>query len=309
MSNLDPNQERKIIKKFESLSAVPPRDTTVAASGREAFLSKALEISQAVSNQPKRRLNSNLNRARYRTLTTAIALLVLFFTSSVMTAYASQSALPGETLYPVKILTENVRLAAALDAETKIQLHLSFAESRLAEIASLLSQGDSDLVEDTGRNLLQHAGSAADLLSKPSAALDQQPRLSAVLNNYHLLKGDDDLSPTDKNGQETVPGDEDGDNDDDASGDNNSSADDNNSTGNDNNNAGGDNNDNSPSGNNDNSGGNNDDSNSGGNNDDSIQDDNNDDSTDNNNDGNNEENNKDNNNSKNNNEENDKNDN
>jgi len=61
--------------------------------------------------------------------------------------YASGNALPGDVLYPVKTWVEEARLAVASD-ETDAGLHFQFAETRLAEIAALMEEGELDDVEE-----------------------------------------------------------------------------------------------------------------------------------------------------------------
>jgi len=67
------------------------------------------------------------------------------------TAYASQGSLPGDTLYPVKLATEQVRMALPGDDATKAERALGFAETRIEEIQAL--------AESDGA---QHLGLAAD---------------------------------------------------------------------------------------------------------------------------------------------------
>lgn len=54
----------------------------------------------------------------------------------------SASAVPGDLLYPVKRLSEGIRYYTALRPEQRINLHISFAEKRLAEVTAKLSRGD-----------------------------------------------------------------------------------------------------------------------------------------------------------------------
>lgn len=61
--------------------------------------------------------------------------------------YASGNALPGDILYPIKTWVEEVRLAVASN-ETDAGLHFQFAETRLAEIAALMEEGELDDVEE-----------------------------------------------------------------------------------------------------------------------------------------------------------------
>lgn len=53
-------------------------------------------------------------------------------------AYAAQSSLPGETLYPVKIATEKVQIALATSDEQKVQVLSSHAKNRLQEVSKLV---------------------------------------------------------------------------------------------------------------------------------------------------------------------------
>ena len=74
-----------------------------------------------------------------------LAMLLIFFISSasVGAAFASQDALPGELLYPVKIATEKIELAVTKDEIKKTELHLEFAGKRLDEVEQLI-ESDKD---------------------------------------------------------------------------------------------------------------------------------------------------------------------
>lgn len=82
---------------------------------------------------------------RFRTVFSLMAALVLvavfLFGGAGMTAYASQSALPGDALYGVKTGVEQTRVSLARDAADKANLNLAFAERRLDEIARLIANG------------------------------------------------------------------------------------------------------------------------------------------------------------------------
>ena len=73
---------------------------------------------------------------------TAIALaLALLFGGTGGTVYASQSSIPGEVLYPVKTLSEDVRNMITIDPQASIGLNLDLADRRVAEMAALQEQG------------------------------------------------------------------------------------------------------------------------------------------------------------------------
>ncbi|MFH1031223.1 MAG: DUF5667 domain-containing protein [Chloroflexota bacterium] len=66
----------------------------------------------------------------------AIALLAFIILATGGTGvYAAQSSLPGETLYPVKIGTEKLQMAATVNPEDKAYLHLKLAQRRVEEVA------------------------------------------------------------------------------------------------------------------------------------------------------------------------------
>src|SRR3989344_3623579 len=70
----------------------------------------------------------------------ALALIITLIGSGSGVAYAAQNAIPGETLYRVKLATELARIVVTPDKKTKAELHLGFASQRLYEIERLIEQ-------------------------------------------------------------------------------------------------------------------------------------------------------------------------
>jgi len=66
-----------------------------------------------------------------------IVMLVLGASSVELSA----RAVPGNFLYPVKILTERVHFALTSDLEERVELRLTFSERRLSEIVKTLKEG------------------------------------------------------------------------------------------------------------------------------------------------------------------------
>ena len=66
-----------------------------------------------------------------------IVMLVLGASSVELSA----RAVPGNFLYPVKILTEKVHFALTSDLEERVELRLTFSERRLSEIVKTLKEG------------------------------------------------------------------------------------------------------------------------------------------------------------------------
>ena len=81
----------------------------------------------------------NINRPIFdsrliRILYSSFAVLMVIALLGAGTAYASQDSLPGDNLYSIKLGTENFRRLLENGDEAKVELELSFAETRLTEI-------------------------------------------------------------------------------------------------------------------------------------------------------------------------------
>ena len=74
----------------------------------------------------------------------AIIAIIAFIGGGVGMTFASQSALPGEVLYPVKIISEKALIAIASGDDEKARLHFEFSSERLNEVAELAEDSVSD---------------------------------------------------------------------------------------------------------------------------------------------------------------------
>ena len=98
-----------------------------------------------IEQRALKRLTQNTHAARQRNTVLArwaLALLLvaaLIATSTGVVA-ASTTSLPGDALYPVKRLSENVRLSLT-PASEQAGLHLDFAGRRLGEVEALAAKG------------------------------------------------------------------------------------------------------------------------------------------------------------------------
>ena len=98
-----------------------------------------------------------------------------------VTAVQAQDSLPGQVLYPVKLVTEQVQLVFSSD-EGDVQLHAKFASKRAGELEELISQIQEQgveaveiktaLIEDTASKLKQEV----ELSEKGLAALAEKDK-------------------------------------------------------------------------------------------------------------------------------------
>lgn len=105
------------------------------------------------------------------------------------TAFAAQSALPGEPLYAVKIhVNEAVQTALATTPQAKAEVNASIATTRLEEAESLASAGtlDATTTAELADNFAQHAdaaqaGTAAVAAEDPGTAAQLGATFSSTL--------------------------------------------------------------------------------------------------------------------------------
>jgi len=70
-----------------------------------------------------------------------LAIVVALSAVGVGTAYASQASLPGDTLYPIKLATEQAGMALVGDDIARAERALSFANKRVREMEALAEKG------------------------------------------------------------------------------------------------------------------------------------------------------------------------
>ncbi len=106
----------------------------------------------------------------------AAAAVVVVFASGLGVKSASAQALPGDALYPVKQVFEEVSLVFSTSAAGDVSLLADFTDERLEEIEQLAAKGrETDLIAGLG-----YYEKALDRLD---AAVDQLPPDSAQLND------------------------------------------------------------------------------------------------------------------------------
>lgn len=155
-----------------------------AADLRERLLAAAPEAmaAGAVADRLTVHRNSPTTRTRHeRRVGAAIAAFALVGASGA-TAMASEGALPGDTLYPIKRLVEDVRVEVPVGDSSKAARLLAQAETRLAEVNELTLRGavsKAPEIEDTLGDFSSQATQASDLLleeyadSGDEAAIEQ----------------------------------------------------------------------------------------------------------------------------------------
>lgn len=105
------------------------------------FIRNAAVRELASSRQTGERSLLTIFKFKFMTIFLAIALL---FGGGAGAAFAAEGSLPGDVLYPVKQVSEDVRVALSVSAEAKAKAEAKFAERRLEEAAELIAEGRMD---------------------------------------------------------------------------------------------------------------------------------------------------------------------
>ena len=166
------------LKKYlETLQETPSRDPQKVQEGRAQFLRQAETMTPrgvpALWERIFGWLGSFQGLAHKRWAVSLAGITVALFLALASvggSVYASQNSLPGDALYPVKTLVENVQLRLENDPEDRIQLYSSFAHRRIQEIQVLLENG-----EHVPHSALTRLELHTDKMLQETAALREQP--------------------------------------------------------------------------------------------------------------------------------------
>jgi len=130
---------------FNNTKMVPQRDVDAARRGRTAFLQQALSMELPVSVPPKRRhiewFNNFFQKERVTMFATILVIISLLLGGTSATVYASQTSMPDQPLYAVKMWTEQVRSTFSTSPDHRYELMLRFADQRVDEMERMTRAG------------------------------------------------------------------------------------------------------------------------------------------------------------------------
>lgn len=130
------------------------------------------------------------NRKGFAPLVILVVVAVIGM-SGTATVAVSQDSVPGDALYPVKELTENIRLATALSPENKASLQVALAAERVEEIKVMVeTKGiDAQRLEVAQARLESHAAKAAEIVEQEKQKGKDVSKLAGkIVDNFHLQR-------------------------------------------------------------------------------------------------------------------------
>jgi hypothetical protein len=168
------------------LSQVDPLDPASIAQERAKFLAQVqhlrTDLPVVINNETEKQSNREdriyLRKPRMPLFRALIAVLVvvILLAGSSATVFAAQNSLPGEPLYAIKSLSEDVRFAVALNPQTKLDLTLTYTNRRAEEISSLVANGE-ELPAQTSNRYQLELEQALDLAAQMN---DQQMQAALI---------------------------------------------------------------------------------------------------------------------------------
>ena len=163
-----------------ALKLVQERDPGAAAAGKQAFIEQARVLAVPVSPASETRHKGwNIFARKERSPMTVLARLALVLALALggtgTTAFAAQASLPSDLLYPVKIFSEDFRLALTTDSQAEFNLLLELAQKRASEIAEMANAGDP-VSSSVNLRLQEHLEQAV----QQAAQLDDENMLKAM---------------------------------------------------------------------------------------------------------------------------------
>lgn len=156
-----------------------PADTT-APGASEALLRMGRELER------RERQEAEVSRSKWgwfwgpgwaRAAVAGLVLLLLGASSVELSA----RTVPGNFLYPIKIITERVRFALTSDPQEQVELRITFSERRLTEIVKTLQEGraaDKELVSAMLKEAQAALATVEKLPESKSAAY--RPRVASL---------------------------------------------------------------------------------------------------------------------------------
>ncbi len=166
-----------------------PEPPNGLASGRERFLAAAAQQRARTATQSKAGIQTTGGQRRrfafaMRFVSVLSAIIVGTTALGGGVVWAANDSLPGELLYPVKIVTEDARLSFASIPQDQVGLTLEFIEDRVGEIQSLV-ESERPVSDTAIARMEQHVEQALVYASLVSSDEEMVDTLGQIATRTH----------------------------------------------------------------------------------------------------------------------------
>ncbi len=155
---LDAGRQR-MLAAFDAKSAAVPRANWIKPVSFVGIIRYLEQVQATIQN--------NLSKeflVMHKTVIAIVLVLAIFFGGTAVSAYAAQSALPGDALYSMKTAIEDARADLSMDSARTVRVYLRLAEKRIDEIENLATQGRYQDMEMAVTRFQSHVDKAIESL-------------------------------------------------------------------------------------------------------------------------------------------------
>lgn len=180
------------LKKIKSLEPIGKARENWVASNREILMHQinpqGKTSEKDFSGYYWEFIYSNLQQKVLRPALMAVLVFGAYFGYSA-TSMAAKASLPGEALYPIKVLGENLALATTISDEAKVKLKMDFVSRRGDELQQLARQpedteGKTENISQTVKKITQDVDEVKDKLDKMNS---QDSDADSVINTAKTI--------------------------------------------------------------------------------------------------------------------------
>ncbi len=166
-----PNNEW--VKEFRSTLMMQAKNTVVNEPRSSAFSKNIFEIIAFIF--PKEQL-----RFAARSATVLALVMGLVFSGSITTVSAALNSIPGDFLYPLKLMTEGAQVRLANNDTEKAELHVEFASRRVQEVVKI-NENEEDLGDNKARTAVAVEGFKQEMVTVNQYMEQSEPELAATI--------------------------------------------------------------------------------------------------------------------------------
>ena len=162
------------LKRIKSIETIGKPQNDWAAKNREILLSQINPQGRVVDNDIIgyywQFIYFNFKQKILRPTLMAVLAVSVYFVYSA-TNMAAKASLPGEPLYPIKVLSENLALATTISDEAKVKLKMDFVSRRGDELVQLVQKSGNN--EDKKKNIAKTVKKISQDISEVKIKLEE----------------------------------------------------------------------------------------------------------------------------------------
>lgn len=162
------------VQEFRSTLMMGVKNTVANSEPRSlAFFKNVFDLVTFIF--PKEQL-----RLATRTATVLTLVLGIVFSGSITTVSAALNSIPGDFLYPLKLMTEGAQVRLASGDTEKAELHVEFAGRRIQEVVKI-NENEENLVDNKVRTAVAVEGFKQEMVTVNQYMEQSEPEQAAAI--------------------------------------------------------------------------------------------------------------------------------